>query len=55
MLNPSWLTGMMPEEMYAHEHPEHLEEARSDTEQMLAEHEARIRRRAESEEVDPSI
>ena len=54
-MNPSWLTGMMPEEMYAHEHPEHLDEARSDTERMLAEHEAKIRRRAESGEVDPSI
>ena len=27
-MNPSWLTGRMPEEMYRHEHPEHLEEAR---------------------------
>jgi formate dehydrogenase gamma subunit len=26
-MNPSWLTGTMPQEMYSHEHPEHLEEA----------------------------
>ena len=44
-MNPSWLTGTMPEEMYEHEHPEHLEEAHRDTEQMLAEQQARIRRR----------
>ncbi|MEW6071166.1 MAG: cytochrome b/b6 domain-containing protein [Planctomycetota bacterium] len=44
-MNPSWLTGTMPEEMYAHEHPEHLEAARADTEAMLAEVRARVRRR----------
>jgi len=27
-MNPSWLTGTMPEEMYHHEHPGHLEEAK---------------------------
>jgi cytochrome b subunit of formate dehydrogenase len=31
-MNPSWLTGKMPEEMYQHEHPEHLEEARKEME-----------------------
>ena len=30
-MNPSWITGMMPEEMYRHEHPGHLEEARQET------------------------
>jgi cytochrome b subunit of formate dehydrogenase len=30
-MNPAWLTGNMPEEMYAHEHPGHLEEARAET------------------------
>lgn len=32
-MNPSWLTGKMPEEMYAHEHPEHIDEARRETEE----------------------
>jgi len=27
-MNPSWITGSMPEEMYQHEHPGHLEEAK---------------------------
>ncbi len=31
-MNPSWLTGKMPEDMYMHEHPGHLEEARKVTE-----------------------
>ncbi len=44
-MNPSWITGTMPEDMYRHEHPEHLEEARRETEEMLAEQEARFRRR----------
>jgi formate dehydrogenase gamma subunit len=26
-MNPSWITGTMPQEMYGHEHPDHLEEA----------------------------
>ena len=30
-MNPSWLTGTMPEGMYAHEHPEHLDEAKQIT------------------------
>jgi cytochrome b subunit of formate dehydrogenase len=34
-MNPSWLTGTMPEAMYAHEHPAHLEEARKDTKRMI--------------------
>jgi hypothetical protein len=32
-MNPSWLTGTMPEKMYRHEHPEHLEQAKKDTEE----------------------
>jgi len=47
-MNPSWITGTMPEEMYQHEHPAHLEEARADTEAMLTAQQARIRRRAEN-------
>lgn len=34
-MNPSWLTGSMPERMYRHEHPEHLEEARQETDAYL--------------------
>jgi cytochrome b subunit of formate dehydrogenase len=34
-MNPSWLTGTMPEEMYADEFPGHFEEARKDTEAMI--------------------
>lgn len=30
-MNPSWLTGMMPERMYEHEHPGHLDQARAET------------------------
>ncbi len=29
-MNPSWLTGTMPEDMYHHEHPEHVEEAKAE-------------------------
>jgi len=29
-MNPSWLTGIMPEEMYEHEHPEDIDRARLD-------------------------
>jgi formate dehydrogenase gamma subunit len=32
-MNPSWLTGMMPDEMYRHEHPEHYEDAKRETEE----------------------
>ena len=32
-MNPSWLNGMMPEEMYRHEHPEHFEDAKRETEE----------------------
>ncbi len=34
-MNPSWLTGLMPEDMYRHEHPEHVDEARKVTEERL--------------------
>jgi len=29
-MNPAWLTGKMPEDMYEHEHPEHLDEAKKE-------------------------
>jgi hypothetical protein len=41
-MNPSWITGTMPEDMYRHEHPGHLEEAKRDTEAMIREHIARV-------------
>ena len=34
-MNPSWITGSMPESMYRHEHPEHVAAARRETEQLL--------------------
>jgi thiosulfate reductase cytochrome b subunit len=34
-MNPSWLTGTMPEAMYHHEHPGHLEQAKLETEEYL--------------------
>jgi len=32
-MNPSWITGTMPEAMYRHEHPGHLEQARRESEE----------------------
>jgi hypothetical protein len=34
-MNPSWITGTMPERMYKHEHPEHAAAARQETEELL--------------------
>jgi cytochrome b subunit of formate dehydrogenase len=34
-MNPSWLTGTMPEDMYAHEHPGHLEEAKKEMDEQI--------------------
>ena len=34
-MNPSWLHGRMPEAMYRHEHPRHIDEARRETEEHL--------------------
>jgi cytochrome b subunit of formate dehydrogenase len=48
-MNPSWITGTMPEEMYEHEHPGHLEEARRDTEEAIQRHLERLKRREEAE------
>jgi len=44
-MNPSWITGMMPEDMYRHEHPGHLEKAQQDTEEMLTRQSERVMRR----------
>jgi len=34
-MNPSWLTGTMPEVMYAHEHADHLQDAKRETEEEI--------------------
>ena len=34
-MNPSWITGTMPEDMYRHEHPGHLDEARRETNKLV--------------------
>lgn len=34
-MNPSWITGKMPDEMYRHEHPDHYEEAKHETEKVI--------------------
>jgi cytochrome b subunit of formate dehydrogenase len=44
-MNPSWITGHMPDEMYELEHPGHLEEARLETEEALKRQLERVRRR----------
>ena len=44
-MNPSWITGHMPEDMYEHEHPGHLEEARRETERVIEKRSERMRRR----------
>ena len=44
-MNPSWITGHMPDDMYELEHPGHLEEARLETEEALKRQLERVRRR----------
>jgi cytochrome b subunit of formate dehydrogenase len=34
-MNPSWITGTMPESMYKHEHPDHAAQARKETEDLI--------------------
>jgi len=43
-MNPAWINGTMSEELYAHEHPGHLEEARARTEELLKKHLSKVRR-----------
>ena len=50
-MNPSWITGQMPEDMYEHEHPGHLEEARRETEKVIERRIARMRRRNDEDEI----
>ena len=44
-MNPSWITGHIPDDMYEKEHPGHLEEARRETEEVLSRQLERVRRR----------
>jgi cytochrome b subunit of formate dehydrogenase len=55
-MNPSWITGHMPEEMYEHEHPGYIEEARKETERVIEHRIERTRRRKEDArpEEDPA-
>ena len=48
-MNPSWITGHIPDDMYELEHPGHLEEARRDTEDALRRQLERVRRREAAE------
>ncbi len=41
-MNPSWLTGTMPEDMYRTSHPGHLEQAREETENYLKQESERV-------------
>ncbi len=43
-MNPSWINGTMSEELYKHEHPGHLEEARAETDDLLRKHLSKVRR-----------
>ena len=49
-MNPSWITGTMPEEMYEHEHPGHLEEARQETQQAIERELERMQRRTTNDD-----
>jgi hypothetical protein len=49
-MNPSWLTGKMPDVMYRHEHPEHYEEAKAETEEYVRRELEQLQARKEGEE-----
>jgi cytochrome b subunit of formate dehydrogenase len=51
-MNPSWITGNIPEDMYEKEHPGHLEEARRDTEEAIRRHLERLRWREGEEPLE---
>jgi cytochrome b subunit of formate dehydrogenase len=53
-MNPSWLTGRMPEEMYKHEHPDHLEEARAETDEHIRQELEQLRARDEEDAEEPA-
>lgn len=48
-MNPSWLTGTMPEPMYRHEHPEHIEEAQRETERFIEVQIEKTRKRTDAD------
>jgi cytochrome b subunit of formate dehydrogenase len=48
-MNTSWLTGTMPEDMYHHEHPGHLDEARRETAEILRKQVERVKAAAEDD------
>ena len=52
-MNPSWLNGMMPESMYRHEHPEHVEEAKQETEKQIRDQMAKLRANGDVDPVPP--
>lgn len=49
-MNPSWLTGTMPEDMYAREHPDHVEEAKREEQEMIQKKIERMAPGGEAEE-----
>jgi len=51
-MNPSWLTGTMPEKMYKHEHPAHADEARRETDELIRK-EIEALKREEPDEGEP--
>jgi cytochrome b subunit of formate dehydrogenase len=51
-MNPSWITGNIPDDMYEREHPGHLEEARRETEEALKRQLERVRRRNDEDNND---
>jgi cytochrome b subunit of formate dehydrogenase len=51
-MNPSWITGNIPDEMYEKEHPGHLEDARRETEEAIQRQLERVRRREENHDSD---
>jgi cytochrome b subunit of formate dehydrogenase len=51
-MNPSWITGNIPDDMYEKEHPGHLEEARRDTEEAIRRQLERVRKREAEDDAD---
>jgi cytochrome b subunit of formate dehydrogenase len=51
-MNPSWLNGMMPEQMYRHEHPEHFDAAKRTTEEYIRKEMERISAIEDDDEPD---
>jgi cytochrome b subunit of formate dehydrogenase len=51
-MNPSWITGHIPDDMYELEHPGHLEEARQETEEALKRQLERVRKRNDEDSAE---